>query len=267
MSIRHYTPRRRARGGASPLLIKVMGVALGLAILMQIAYPLVEGTALQVITVASVYLAALAMFLHGVASYGARYGLTLLGITLVFGFLIEQIGVTTSWPFGEYTYSSTLGAKLLSVPLVVPFAWVMIAHPCLVAARRIGKSWVFLYGALLMTAWDLFLDPLMVTDRRWTWVVTGAHVPFQPEIPLSNTFGWLLSTMALMTILHFATPRDRRKVSGSLIAADVLLFWTWFSGVVGNLFFFGRPGIALFSGAILGVLLVPYFFNRWVGRP
>jgi putative membrane protein len=244
-----------------------MGVALGLAILMQIAYPLVEGTALQVITVASVYLAALAMFLHGVASYGARYGLTLLGITLVFGFLIEQIGVTTSWPFGEYTYSSTLGAKLLSVPLVVPFAWVMIAHPCLVAARRIGKSWVFLYGALLMTAWDLFLDPLMVTAGRWTWVVTGAHVPFQPEIPLSNTFGWLLSTMALMTILHFATPRDRRKVGGSLIPADLLLFWTWFSGVVGNLFFFDRPGIALFSGAILGVLLVPYFFNRWVGRP
>lgn len=267
MSIRHYTPRRRARGGASPLLIKVMGVALGLAILMQIAYPLVDGTTLQVITIASVYCAALAMFLHGIAAFGARYGWSLLGITLVFGFVIEQVGETTSWPFGEYTYSSTLGPKLLSVPLVVPFAWVMIAHPCLVAARRIGKSWVFLYGALLMTAWDLFLDPLMVSAGRWTWVVKGAHVPYQPEIPLSNTFGWLLSSIALMTILHFSTPRDRRKVGGSLIAADVMLFWTWFSGVVGNLFFFDRPGIALFSGAILGVLLTPYFFNRWVGRP
>ena len=267
MSIRHYTPRRRARGGASPLLIKVMGGALGLAIVLQIAYPLVDGSALKFITIASVYLAALAMFFHGIAAFGPRYGWTLLGITRVFGYLIEQIGVSTSWPFGEYTYSSTLGPKLFSVPLVVPFAWVMIAHPCLVAARRIGKSWVFLYGALLMTAWDLFLDPLMVTAGRWTWVVTGSHVPFQPEIPLSNTFGWLLSSMALITILHFATPRERRKVGGSLIAADVLLFWTWFSGVVGNLFFFSRPGIALFSGAILGVLLTPYFFNRWVGRP
>lgn len=267
MSIRHYTPRRRARGGASPLLIKVMGVALGLAIAMQIAYPLVDGTLLQVITVTSVYLAAIAMFLHGVAAFGVRYGLSLLGVTLVFGFLIEQIGVTTSWPFGQYTYSSTLGAQFLSVPLVVPCAWVMIAHPSLVAARRIGKSWVFLYGALVMTAWDLFLDPLMVTAGRWTWVVTGAHVPFQPEVPLSNTFGWLLSSMALMTILHFTTPRDRRKVGGSLIAVDVILLWTWFSGVVGNLFFFDRPGIALFSGSIMGVLLIPYFFNRWVGRP
>jgi putative membrane protein len=83
MSIRHYTPRRRARGGASPLLIKVMGGALGLAIVLQIAYPLVDGSALKFITIASVYLAALAMFLHGVAAFGARYGWTLLGITLV----------------------------------------------------------------------------------------------------------------------------------------------------------------------------------------
>lgn len=267
MSIRHYTPRRRARGGASPLLIKVMGVALGLTILMQILYPLVNGSMLQFITIVSVYLGALAMFLHGIAAFGARYAWSLLGVTLIFSFFIEQIGVTTSWPFGEYSYSSSLGPSLLNVPLVVPFAWVMIAHPCLVAARRIGRSWIFLYGALLMTAWDLFLDPLMVSADRWTWVVTGAHVPFQPEIPLSNTFGWLLSSMALITILHFTTPRDRRKVGGSLIAADILLFWTWFSGVVGNLFFFERPGIALFSGVILGVLLIPYFFNRWVGRP
>ncbi len=267
MSIRHYTPRRRARGGASPLLVKVMGVALGATILMQILYPLVDGGFLGVITITSVYTAAFAMFLHGIAAYGARYAWTMLGITLIFGYFIEQLGVTTSWPFGEYTYSDTLGPKIFSVPLVVPFAWVMIAHPCLVAARRIGKSWVFLYGALLMMAWDLFLDPLMVSEGRWTWVVNGRHVPFQPEIPISNTFGWLLSGMLLMTILHFLTPRDRRKVGGSLIAADVLLFWTWFSGVVGNLFFFGRPGIAGFSGLILGVLLTPYFFNRWVGRP
>lgn len=267
MSIRHYTPRRRSRGGASPLLIKAMAAALVVTILLQVMYPLVDGSFLSFITIASVYAGATAMFLHGIVAFGMRYGLSMLGIALSFGFFIEQLGVSTSWPFGEYEYSSTLGPKLLSVPLVVPFAWVMIAHPCLVAARRIGKSWVFLYGALLMTAWDLFLDPLMVSADRWTWVVTGAHVPFQPEIPLSNTFGWLLSGVALMTLLHFLTPRDRRKVGGSLIAADVLLFWTWFSGVVGNLFFFSRPGIALFAGAIFGLLLIPYFFNRWVGRP
>ena len=266
MSIRHFTPRRR-RHGISQRARVALGGALGLTILLQIAYPLIEGELLRVVTIATIYVGATSMLLHAYLSYGVKYLLRYFPITVLFGYFIELLGVKSGWPFGEYSYSSTLGPKLFSVPLVVPFAWVMIAHPCLVAARRIGKSWVFLYGALLMTAWDLFLDPLMVSAGRWTWVVKGAHVPFQPEIPLSNAFGWLLSSIALMTILHFSTPRDRRKVGGSLIAADVMLFWTWFSGVVGNLFFFGRPGIALFSGAILGVLLTPYFFNRWVGRP
>lgn len=267
MSIRHYTPRRRQRGGASPGLVAIMSIFLGLSVFMQILYPLINGSVLLFVTIVSIYAAAIAMFLHGVAAYGARYGWSLLAITLLFGYFIEQLGVTTSWPFGEYTYSDTLGPKIFDVPLVVPFAWVMIAHPCLVAARRIAKSWVFLYGAALMMAWDLFLDPLMVSAGHWTWVVKGSHVPFQSEIPASNAFGWLLSGMALMTILHFATPRDRRKNGGSLIAVDILLFWTLFSGVIGNLFFFNRPGIALLAGLVMGVLLAPYFFNRWIGRP
>jgi putative membrane protein len=131
-----------------------MGVALGVTILMQIAYPLVDGDVLQFITITSVLTAALAMFLHGIAAFGPRYGWSMLGITLLFGYFIEQLGVSTSWPFGEYSYSSTLGPKIFDVPLVVPFAWVMIAHPCLVAARRIGKSWVFLYGGFIFGSAD-----------------------------------------------------------------------------------------------------------------
>ena len=166
MSMRQFIPRKSVRQSTSPFLTLLIFSFLGLTILMQIAYPLVDGSVLDFITVASVYTAATSMFLHGFAVYGARYSFTLLVIAVLFGFWIEQLGVTTGWPFGDYVYSDTLGPKVLDVPLVVPFAWLMIAHPCLVAARRIAKSWVFLYGASLMCAWDLFLDPLMVTDRK-----------------------------------------------------------------------------------------------------
>ena len=267
MSIRHYNPRRRRHGQLSPRVNGLLNSVVAIAILLQLIYPLVDGEFLRLLTINVVYWGAGAMLLHALLAYGTRYAITYLFFTFFFALTIEHIGVMTQWPFGNYSYSGDLGLKIFEVPLVVPFAWIMMAHPVLTAARRIAGNWVFLYGGIALAAWDLFLDPMMVAEGRWTWVVTGAHVPFQPEIPLSNTFGWLLSTIVLMTILHFATPRDRRKVGGSLIAADVLLFWTWFSGVVGNLFFFGRPGIALFSGAILGVLLAPYFFSRWVGRP
>ena len=61
-------------------------------------------------------------------------------------------------------------------------------------------------------------------------------------------------------------PRERRKESASLAAVDALLVWTLFSGIVGNLFFFDRPGLAVFGGLILGAFLTPYFFSSWLGN-
>jgi putative membrane protein len=121
----------------------------------------------------------------------------------------------------------------------------MIAHPLLIAARKITKNWVFLYGGLAMMAWDLFLDPQMVAAERWLWDFSGSHVPFQPEIPLSNMFGWLLTGMGLMGILNKFL----------------------FSGIVGNIFFFDRPGVALFGGVVFGLVLIPYVFVLRFGPP
>ena len=248
--------------------MNIMLVAvLTIAIALQIVYPLIDGEALRLVTIAVVYWGAGAMLLHALLAYGARYACIYLGFTFLFALIIEHIGVITSWPFGEYSYSPDLGFRIFSVPFVVPFAWIMMAHPVLVASRRVAGHWVLLYGGFAMAAWDLFLDPLMVISGRWTWVVNGAHVPFQPEIPLSNTFGWLLSGMALIGILHLILPRDCRKVGASFLAVDVFLVWSLFSGIVGNLFFFDRPGIALFAGGIFGAVLTPYFFTRWLGRP
>jgi putative membrane protein len=267
MSIRHYSPRRNRRRGISSRAQFALNLTLGIAILLQISYPLLSGEALRVVTISTVYWGAGAMALHALLAFGARYAFTYLGIALPFGFLIELLGLKTGWPFGTYEYDPSLGPQLFDVPLVVPFAWAMIAHPILCAARRVAGNWVFLYGGFGLMAYDLFLDPQMVTAGRWTWEVTGSHVPFTPEVPLSNAFGWLLSGMALIAILHLALPRDRRKVSASFITIDIFLIWTWFAGVVSNLFFFDRPGIAFIFGLTFGVVLAPYIFSRWLGRP
>jgi putative membrane protein len=143
----------------------------------------------------------------------------------------------------------------------------MMSHPLLIVARRMTKRWTFLYGGFALMSWDLFLDPQMVGDGRWTWEVTGSHVPFQPDIPLSNMFGWLLSGIALMAILNFFLPKEQRKYGSSLLASDVFLAWSWFGGIFSNLFFFDRPGVALFGGFFYTLVLAPYVFARWLGRP
>jgi putative membrane protein len=267
MSIRHYNPRRRRHGQLSPRVNGLLNSVVAIAILLQVIYPLVNGEALRLLTINVVYWGAGAMLLHALLAYGTRYAITYFFFTFLFALTIEHVGVVSQWPFGNYSYSGDLGLKIFEVPLVVPFAWIMMAHPVLTAARRIAGHWVFLYGGFALAAWDLFLDPMMVAEGRWTWVVTGAHVPFQPEIPLSNTFGWLLSGMFLIGVLHLITPRDKRKGGATFRTTDIFLLWTLFSGIIGNLFFFDRPGIAFFAGGIYGMVFAPYFFNRWLGRP
>ena len=266
MSIRHYNPRRRRRGGISPKARNVLFFIIGLTIALQISYPLIDGEALRWVTIATVYAGALAMVIHGHLSYGAKYSTRYLPITALFGLGVEVLGVHTGWPFGTYQYDSSLGAQLFGVPLVVPFAWVMMVHPALVAARRVAGHWVYAYGGALLAAWDLFLDPQMVAAGRWKWEVTGAHVPFTPDIPMSNPFGWLFAGLLIIGLLNKVLPRERRKNAASLAAVDALLLWTLFAGFVGNIFFFDRPGLAFFASAIMGVLLTPYFFSSWLGN-
>jgi uncharacterized membrane protein len=266
MSIRHYNPRRRRRGGISPKARNFLFFLIALTIALQISYPLIEGELLRIVTIATVYVGAIAMVLHGHLSYGYKYSTRYLLITFLFGLGVEILGVHTGWPFGIYEYDPSLGSQLFGVPIVVPFAWVMMVHPALVAARRIAGNWVFLYGGALLAAWDLFLDPQMVAAGRWKWEVTGAHLPFTPDIPLSNLFGWLLAGLVITGLLNLALPHERRKESASLAAVDALLLWTLFSGFVGNLFFFDRPGLALFGSAIMGILLIPYFYSSWLGH-
>lgn len=230
-------------------------------------YPFTHGEISQFITIIAIYIGALAMLLHAFYSFGLRYASTYLVATFLFAFLIEQTGVTTGWPFGDHSFDSTLGVKIYDVPLVVPFIWLMLAHPILVAARRVTQHWAFIYGGAIMMAWHLFIDPQMAIASRVRWTFTGSHVPFENELPISNPAGWLFAGMLLVAILHFALPKERRKQGAEFVAVDVFLAWTLLSGIVDALFFSKRPEIALFAGAIFALVLTPYFFSRWLGKP
>ena len=146
MSIRHYTPRRRRYGQLSPRVNGLLNSVVAIAILLQVIYPLVNGETLRLLTLNVIYWGAGAMLLHALLAYGTRYAITYFLFTFIFALTIEHIGLMTQWPFGNYSYSGNLGLKIFEVPLVVPFAWIMMAHPVLTAARRIAGNWVFLYG-------------------------------------------------------------------------------------------------------------------------
>jgi putative membrane protein len=182
--------------------------------------------------------------------------------------VIEVIGVATSFPFGTYEYDpQRLGITVLGVPLLIPFAWFMMLYPCWLISRDLFKSRFLAIptGALLMSTWDLYLDPQMVNEGYWVWFVDGIATK---DIPLTNFFGWFLSTAVIFTLLSFALKPNRSEVSNATPYA--LMLWVWLGSFLVNIVpispFFNQPAVAM-SGLIgMGIVLIPWSWMQWQQR-
>jgi putative membrane protein len=255
--------RRRSPTGVAAALPWLLAVA---TVATQIAYPLVDGESLRRVTIASVVLFFFASVTHALAHHGLRWALTLVVITAGGGLLAEAVGVRTGVPFGDYRYSASLGPQLLDVPVVVPLAWTMMAYPMFVAARRLSRRWAPLIGAVGLAGWDVFLDPQMVADRRWTWTDPSPSLPGITDVPVTNYVGWLAVSVVLMGLLSLTLPRQRASERSETVPA-LLLFWTYAGSIVGNAFWFGSGSVALAGGIAMGVVVVPYAWVLWQSRP
>jgi uncharacterized membrane protein len=251
--------RRRPTGwrAALPWLLAVATIGL------QIAYPLVDGGSRRDVTIAIVVTFFLASVTHAAVHRGLRWAAVLVVVTAGGGLVAEAVGVRTGLPFGDYTYTGSLGPMVLDVPAIVPLAWTMMAYPLLLAGRRISRRFAAPIGAFGLAAWDVFLDPQMVDDGRWRWADPTPGLPGVGGVPLTNFAGWLLVGLLMMAILHAALPRVR--ASEALPAT--LLFWTWLGSIVGNVFWFGSSDVALAGGIALGLVTVPYAWALWQSRP
>jgi putative membrane protein len=162
---------------------------------------------------AMTYIFSSLVLLHGVYMFGWRRALCFFLLTLPTAFLFEHVGVKTGWVFGHYHYTDVLDPKLLgTVPVVIPLAYFMVIYPSYMMANLIlrgrptGKfqGWdlivlTSLLTALIMTAWDLVMDPVMVHDvKAWVWERGGDYF----GVPYHNFFGWTLTTFTVSALFR-----------------------------------------------------------------
>ena len=225
------------------------------AVLLQVAYPLVEGTARDRLTVVTVVVFAGASVAHAAVHRGARWAAAYAVTAAGTGLLAEAVGTATGVPFGDYAYADSLGPAVLGVPVTIPLAWAMFAYPCLLVGQRLASTpWgAVLVGAWALAAWDVFLDPQMVEAGHWRWSDVEVGMPFAPEVPVSNSLGWLLVGVVLMALLQ----RLPRRPADDRVPAALFL-WTYASSVLAFAVFFDRPGVALSGGLAMGAVAVPY---------
>ncbi|WP_235900719.1 carotenoid biosynthesis protein [Lolliginicoccus suaedae] len=252
------------------------------AVLAQIVFPLAEGSAADAVTALVVVLLAGAALVHALASRGAVFALALLVGAAGGGLAAEAVGVATGFPFGCYDYAlDRLGPAVADVPVIVPLAWVGGSYPVWCAASAVvsvlprHRRWIRVpLAAATIVAWDLYLDPQMVTAGYWTWCAEGPALPGFP-IPLSNYAGWALVALCITLLLAVTdrapspTPRTRMRRDAAPLA---LFAWTWLGSALAHLVFLPDLRLSAAYGfvgmAITGVplLLAARRIRPWRSR-
>jgi putative membrane protein len=185
--------------------------------------------------------------------------LRLLLLVLPAAWLVERMGSTTGWPFGDYRYTARLVPQIGGVPAVIPVAWLMMLPPAwAVAGRILGDSagqrsgWRFaVLSGLAFMAWDLFLDPQMVLWGYWVWTDPQPWLGGYFGIPWLNFGGWALSA-ALITALVTRFVRLDPLPERMLLAIYLV---TWLLETVGQAAIWGLPGSALVGFVGMGVFV------------
>lgn len=156
--------------------------------------------------------------LHGISLWGVKK----LSILVITGFVIsiamESVGVATGWIFSPYHYTDQLGLKFFNlVPYLIPLAWLLMIYPSYIIAEHLLQPvkagfWKILVvsalGGLVMTSWDLVMDPVMVLGGHWIWDgPLSSRIYF--GIPLQNFAGWWLTTFLTFLVFMLLARRLR----------------------------------------------------------
>jgi uncharacterized membrane protein len=109
-----------------------------------------------------------------------------------------------------------------------------------------------------MTAWDLVMDPVMVSGEHWVWDVQGAYF----GIPLQNFWGWWLTTFVtfiLFTWLARAAPSWDAVDEPGFERQAVLSY-----AISGGSTVITAAQLGLGGPALVGIfVMLPWIFTAW----
>ncbi len=176
-----------------------------------------------------VVLGGLAALAHATGRVGLPRAVALLAGAFTVTLGAELLGTATGLPFGDYRYSGLLGYRIAGlVPFPIPISWFYMLYACLAMCGRLLRSddtratrwrWA-VAAAVFLVAWDVSMDPAMVSTAHWSW---GAGAQFREAglpawlvafltrdafygMPLANWAGWFLTGLVVSRIMLAIVP-------------------------------------------------------------
>ncbi|MCP9766952.1 carotenoid biosynthesis protein [Lacihabitans sp. LS3-19] len=144
-------------------------------------------------------------------------------ISALVGYLIEVLGVKTGLIFGEYKYLTTLGPKIFEVPPIIGLNWFLMIYCTGSFVLSLNTKSIFLkslFGALLMTAFDFFAEPVAIAQNMWSWTNNNP--------PIQNYVAWFAISFVLLYYFNKTTFEKKNKLSTAVFWFQWLFFVSLF---------------------------------------
>ena len=135
------------------------------------------------------------------------------------GMIAEILGVQYGLIFGNYEYGNNLGLKLLGVPILIGFNWVVLTVICgSISSKIFKKSKVLsiIFGVILMLLIDITLEPIAPVLDYWEF--SGSKAPLQ------NYIGWGITSLVTQTLYQYFYKTKEFIFSVNLFIAQFLFF-------------------------------------------
>lgn len=159
-----------------------------------------------------------------------------LSLTFLFGILIEIIGTSTGYLFGNYSYGTVLGPSIKNVPLIIGLNWFIVIYCCGISINLLLNKVVdqlteitenkrplvkllsiVVDGATLAVLFDWLMEPVAIKLGFWNWGGDGS-------IPYFNYACWFIASLFLLYIFHQMNFEKRNKFALHLLMIQVMFF-------------------------------------------
>ncbi len=158
---------------------------------------------------------ALALFHRSV--FGKKEALVFAAI-VIFGYLVEVVGVNTGKIFGVYAYGDTLGLKAWETPFMIGLNWLLLVYTsaAMVQHFNVPRYLQPVVASLLMLGYDFILEPIAPRIDMWEWANDAA--------PLENFIAWGLVAYIFHTVLLLSRIQIKNSLAIAIFILQILFF-------------------------------------------
>jgi bisanhydrobacterioruberin hydratase len=157
-------------------------------------------------------------------------------ISFVVGIVVEIVGTSTGYLFGQYEYGNMLGIGIKNVPLVIGINWFIIMYCCGITVHTILEKLsakletmtgapspalkilsIISDGAMLAVVFDWIMEPAAIKLGYWKWLGDG-------EIPAYNYMTWFVVSTLMMLIFSVLKFNKQNIFAVNLLMIMMMFF-------------------------------------------